>query len=535
MKEVSTKQGSAGGANSRSGRGATQQFAKPDWLVAVTDNFKFLENFRRPQNLTVENDITRRDLEEVPVCDVETNDVLNARNKIERDQFLRNIDKELVWSCLTLVRLNFQHLDSTAEPSKSSSYQWEMNWKHTRAEVNQVYEAARLLNLDAEETRDAIIASIFSDAVKNRTNFLIHNVHGAQAAACALSQLMRADDPASKRSIIRIVKAIKEHQVAPPQFMAQVIMAQLCRIHGLNPARLTDWEPSWLEQSEGDKYGPAIKSIYEKVASPFEPANLTEDRERINFSKDERALLKELNIEDWYVPHPENENSKISHVVIAGDHCINYNHPEGFAKIAMLRGPNTDPLFHDDTIHTSLASAVASFSDSYKILRPEIQPMAIAGLRRTKTAVERVAAIMRELFSGIVYGGDDPGFKSGARSVEQAVDRARQKHPELFSQDNSKMSALSKSYRRRAMESVAEILQHWFDVDGELPFESGSQKTPGDLRLPYWNAPLTYAPRLPNGYYDVSKFSDLEERQYAFAQKIREIAVELLRAEEWVF
>ena len=91
----------------------------------------------------------------------------------------------------------------------------------------------------------------------------------------------------------------------------------------------------------------------------------------------------------------------------------------------MLRGPNTDPLFHDDTIYTSLASAVASFSDSYKILRPEIQPMAIAGLRRTKTAVERVAAIMRELFSGIVYGGQDPDERSGLRSVEQAVDRAK--------------------------------------------------------------------------------------------------------------
>jgi hypothetical protein len=410
-----------------------------------------------------------------------------------------------------------------------------MNWKHTRAEVNQVYEAARLLNLDPEETRDAIIASIFSDAVKNRTNFLIHNIHGAQAAACGLSQLMRIDDAPGKKSISRIVKAIKEHQVAPPQFMAQVISAQLCRIHGINPKKLLDWEVAWSGSDESDQYIPIIKSINEKVSKPFETVNLTPDRERINFNQQERELLKDLSIEDWYVPHPESESSKISHVVIAGDHCINYNHPEGFAKIAMLRGPNTDPLFHDDTIYTSLASAVASFSDSYMILRPEIQPMAIAGLRRTKTAVERVAAIMRELFSGIVYGGENPDERSGSRSADQAVDRAKQKHPDLFNQDNSKMSALSKAYRRRALDGVGEILQSWFDVEGELPFQSGSQKTPGDLRLPYWNAPLTYAPRLPNGFYDVSKFSDLEERQYAFAQKIREIAVELLRSEEWVF
>jgi hypothetical protein len=418
---------------------------------------------------------------------------------------------------------------------KASSYQWEMNWKHTRAEVNQVYEAARLLNLDPEETRDAIIASIFSDAIKNRNNFLIHNIHGAQAAASSLSQLMRVDEASGKKTISRIVKAIKEHQVAPPEFMAQVISAQLCRLKGINPKKMLDWEAAWMAADEQDKFVPLIKSICEKVARPFEISHLTAERDRINFTTEERELLLGVGIEDWFVPHPESETSKISHVVIAGDHCINYNHPEGFAKIAMLRGPNTDPLFHDDTIYTSLASAVASFSDSYKILRPEIQPMAIAGLRRTKTAVERVAAIMRELFSGIVYGGQDPDDRSGVLAVEQAVERARNKNPELFNEHTTKMSALSQDYRRRAMENVGEILQHWFDVEGQLPFENGSQKTPGDLRLPYWNAPLTYAPRLPNGFYDVSRFSDLQERQYAFARKIREIAVELLRAEEWVF
>ena len=50
MKEASAKQGSVGRANARS-RGATQQFDKPDWLISATDNFKFLESFRRPANL----------------------------------------------------------------------------------------------------------------------------------------------------------------------------------------------------------------------------------------------------------------------------------------------------------------------------------------------------------------------------------------------------------------------------------------------------------------------------------------------------
>jgi hypothetical protein len=465
MKDVSAKQGSAARPTTRL---RTQQFDKPDWLLTATDNFKFLESFRRPANLTEENELTRQDLENVPVFDSESNEVVNARHKIERDQFLRSSDKELIWSCLTLVRLNFQKLDSDVSTDKSSSYQWEMYWKHTRAEVNQVYEAARLLNLDPEETRDAIIASIFSDAVKNRTNFLIHNVHGAQAAASCLSQLMRADEAPGKKSISRIVKAIKEHQVAPPAFMAQVISAQLCRAKGINPKKLVDWEAAWMAADEQDKFVPLIKSICEKVARPFELSHLTSARDRINFNSEEHELLLEVGIQDWFVPHPESESSKISHVVIAGDHCINYNHPEGFAKIAMLRGPNTDPLFHDDTIYTSLASAVASFSDSYQILRPEIQPMAIAGLRRTKTAVERVAAIMRELFSGIVYGGQDPNARSGVNAVEQAVDRARLKNPELFNEQTTKMSSLSQSYHRRAKDCVGELLQNWFDVEGLL-------------------------------------------------------------------
>ena len=94
-----------------------------------------------------------------------------------------------------------------------------------------------------------------------------------------------------------------------------------------------------------------IKSIKKKIANPFDKTNLTPSLETIDFTPEERELLKDVNIEDWYVPHPENQSSKLSHAVIAGDHCINYNHPEGFAKIALLRGPDCDPLFQDDTIH----------------------------------------------------------------------------------------------------------------------------------------------------------------------------------------
>jgi hypothetical protein len=506
--------------------------AHQSWLAGLTDNFKFQEHFSVPNDIDIQMEITKRDLEEVPVLDRDRK-VVNARTKLENDPDLDAADKDLIWTSLTVVRLNFQRLDSSTSNAKRASFQWEMNWKHTRAEVNQVCEASRLLGLSAREMRDAVVASIFSDAIKNRSNFVIHNIHGAQAAACSLSGLLPFDE-SGIQSMNRITRAIKEHQVAPPEFMSDVVSAHIAFACGFALKHLSEWDFSQAKDENSATIS-AINAIRKKIANPFEKAHLSKDLQTIDFTDEERSLLKAVNIEEWYVPHPENECSKVSHAVIAGDHCINYNHPEGFAKIALLRGPDCDPLFQDDTIHTSLASAVASFSDSYRILRVEIQPMAINGLRRTKRSVERVTAIMRELFSGIIYGGEDPNRKSGHRIVEQSLQRAEDKHAQLFDQRLDNFSGVSNDYRRKAFERVGDILQEWYDAEGELPFEASEMNAPGDVRLPYWNAPLKYPPRLASGQPDDSCLSELEQKQFAFAQRIREIAVELLRAEEWVF
>jgi len=503
-----------------------------NWLAGLTDNFRFQENFSVPNDITAQIEITKRDLEEVPVLD-RNHKVVTARTKLENEPDLDAADKDLIWAALTVVRLNFQRLDSSASSPKRVSFQWEMNWKHTRAEVNQVCEASRLLGLSAREMRDAVVASIFSDAIKNRSNFLIHNIHGAQAAACSLSGFLPFDE-SGIQSMNRIIRAIKEHQVAPPEFMSEVVAAHIAFSLGFDLKHLSEWDGSPVKDEHGDIISD-INNIRKKIANPFDKAHLKEDLQTINFTDQERLLLKEVNIYDWYVPHPDNEASKVSHAVIAGDHCINYNHPEGFAKIALLRGPDCDPLFQDDTIHTSLASAVASFSDSYRILRVEIQPMAISGLRRTKRSVERVTAIMRELFSGITYGGEDPTHKSGHKIVEQSLQRAEEKHEQLFDQRLDNVSGVSNDYKQKALQRIGDILQEWYDAEGDLPFEASDMNAPGDLRLPYWNAPLKYPPRLANGQPDHSCLSPSEQKQFCFAQRIREIAVELLRAEEWVF
>jgi hypothetical protein len=236
------------------------------------------------------------------------------------------------------------------------------------------------------------------------------------------------------------------------------------------------------------------------------------------------------------VPHPDNPDSVIAHAVIAGDHSINYNHPEGFAKIALIRGPDTDVIFEDPTVFHSLDSAVNSFADSFRVIRPEVHMLAINGLRRTKTAMERVTAIMRELFNGIVISPRETPA-SGIDKVVQAINRAHDKYPELFTVQHRCISEAGKNYTERAIGRLGKLLQEWFDNHGGIPFNTRevSDAQPGALKLPYWNTPLKYPQRDQNGQIDLKSLTELEQKQFAFAERIREVAVELLRAEQWIF
>src|ERR1700679_3247491 len=90
-------------------------------------------------------------------------------------------------------------------------------------------QANKNFKLSPDETRDAIIASIFSDSIKNRGNFIVHNVHGSQAAALALSYFWNTDNEEKIRSLKRIVLATKQHQIAATEFMARTVVILLSR------------------------------------------------------------------------------------------------------------------------------------------------------------------------------------------------------------------------------------------------------------------------------------------------------------------
>jgi hypothetical protein len=444
----------------------------------------------------------------------------------------------LIWKCLGVVRNAFKTLEATHRSRREEKgYQWNMNWKHIRAEIDQVLEASRLLKLDPERTRDAILASIFSDCAKNRKNFIIHNIHGAQAAELILKQLLDLNLEENKLALDRIVRAVKEHQIAPPEFMARVVAIMIC--HRLSLGKFERLEETQEAVQEEDLSSRLVKqlvlSIFNKIKEPFDKTYLNEDLATVNFSHAERQLLVNIGVEDWFVPHPENPDSLIAHAVIAGDHSINYNHPEGFAKIALLRGPDTEEIFEDPTIHHSLDSAVRSFSDSFRVIRPEVQRLAVDGLRKTMLALARVTAVMNELFSGLVVG-PRLGASEHIRAA-QAVARARTREPELFGVAEKKIPEIAHQQLREAMNNVDTILDDWHDTYGEIPFnpKSAQNAKPGPGTLPFWNTPLTYPPRDEQGDIELEKMSELEKRQFHFATRIRAIAVELLRAESWVF
>jgi hypothetical protein len=354
-----------------------------------------------------------------------------------------------------------------------------------------------------------------------------------------LSQLLDQTEAENQAIVRRVARAVKEHQIAPPEFMAKVVAIMISNRLALGRYDFENLPeaPANEEELNKHKVRQMVAEIFRKIKDPFNTENLIEDHSLIDFSIGERQLLVNIGIEDWFVPHPENADALIAHAVIAGDHSINYNHPEGFAKIALLRGPDTEEIFEDPTIHHSLDSAVSSFSDSFRVIKTEVQALAVDGLRKTMIALARANAVMNELFSGVVVGprgSSDPGE---IERVTEALYRAQKREPQLFNIEYDSLPDATKRRLGQSVKRIGAILKDWYDNYGEIPFspKTASDALPGPGLLPFWNAPLKYPPRDEVGNIQLDGLTELELRQFKFAAKIREITVEMLRAESWVF
>ncbi len=281
----------------------------------------------------------------------------------------------------------------------------EVNWIHTQGEMAKLLEVSRKAGLTADEMEDAVLASMYSDSVKfafppptgAEANFFTHHLDGALAANEALT---RKGFPPER--VERIVQAIKEHQIAPPEFMGNLYLNAKIRPALAN--MLTEGKISAERHAElsqvlkdmtvtGPDGIPRLKPIAEVNTWP-KVKNEAGGYE-LALTPDQRELFKLAGIDGWSTPvNPvetpgfkqlsklEQEKAlsqyKISTALINGDAVDNYATLGGASKIVTIRGPQTG--FPDGNVWQSIDSIEASYKDAYSVLTPEGRQLADSSL-----------------------------------------------------------------------------------------------------------------------------------------------------------
>jgi YD repeat-containing protein len=218
-----------------------------------------------------------------------------------------------------------------------------VNWVHTQGELGRVLDAARVSKLTPQETEDALLASMFSDSVKNKGNFTTHHLDGVTAAEQVLRQRLGGDF--TEERLNNILHAIKEHQIAPPEFMAMIYtgsgMWGSILAEGRVPTAAEEAAMKEISRKIGDPFG--LKSDVKLIDAPG-------GGKMIEFTPDELALLKRAGVDGWYVPSEGTPWYKISRALIDGDGIDNYATAGGLSKIIQIRGPETGPFFKDGNL-----------------------------------------------------------------------------------------------------------------------------------------------------------------------------------------
>lgn len=268
------------------------------------------------------------------------------------------------------VFTEFQHSLGLRDFDPGSS---DINWKHVCGEAAQVIDAASKQGLSPEQTEVALLASLFSDAVKFPSTLLTHNIDGAVGAYHVLNRRGDVD----KDTMAAIVSATKEHQVGPPSFMA---MLTGFRLHGVKDS---------VETASADKNA-LIESIQMKMSTPLDPTHVKSEggASKIAFTNDEQKLMDAAGIHEWAVPSPKAPWFEASMAVITGDSLVNYAMPEGVGKIVALSGPGT--MFKNPTVFDSMFSNGASFLDARSLLPKGFQELADEGAQLTKRGIDVV-------------------------------------------------------------------------------------------------------------------------------------------------
>jgi diguanylate cyclase (GGDEF)-like protein len=313
----------------------------------------------RPENLALVKDKVSDELAQIKASAGES-----VLDKLQNSS-LSAEQRDRVLSALSEVREHYAR-------SFDSDMDQVVNWIHTQGELGRVLDSAKAAHLTAGETEDALLASMFSDSLKNKSNFTTHHLDGAVAALNILKD--RVGGEFTQARLDGILHAIQEHQIAPPAFMAMIYGGGIRRSIAQEGRQLTPDENS------------ALTSLLGKISSPFnQPTEQTAGGGRaIQLTADERALLKRTGCDDWYVPTEGTPWYKASRALIDGDGIDNYATPGGLSKIIQIRGPESGPFFKDANIRYDIPERAAgqptsssqqswkdSFNDFATVASPE--------------------------------------------------------------------------------------------------------------------------------------------------------------------
>ena len=379
-------------------------------------------------------------------------EVADFRVRTTRDDRPATLSERLFESGLSTVNadlilrllVELRHAWTTRAIDAADQGYDDVNWRHACGELAQVLDIARDAGLGDDECCDAACASLLSDSAKLRGNFLTHHVDGALAAFITLPRLIAVNTPRERQRIVAICQAIAEHQVGPPRFMATMY-----RLGIASALRLVG-----VDVDVDEKSGAVLDSLRAKIADPMNPEHVERTADGVGalrLTREERALLKLIDLPDWYVPHPQTPWFRPSSAVIDADSLVNYVCADGVGKIVAICGPGTP--FHDPTVFHSIYSCGASFVDAVSVMSDVAMQSVQAGIATTRTLIEKVrAGVAREVNRGLLAF---PAEEFDRIVAEENVD-----------------VGLLKVRRIRGLAVV------------ELPVEASA--------LPYWGVPLDY-------------------------------------------
>jgi len=311
----------------------------------------------------------------------------------------------------------------------------EINWIHTQGELGRVMQSARANNLTATQMEDAMLASMYSDSVKFafpppdgvQANFFTHHLDGAIQAREVLT---RQGFPPER--IDTIVQAIKEHQIAPPEFMGFLYYNSITGGIGAREAagKITAEEAAELRQTLSTMLGKDSqnRTVIRNIAHVNEaPKIQTADGNwEVDFSPKEREVLKMAGIDKWSVPQdptlsaefkqlPVAEQNrrisqfKVAQTLIDGDAIDNYATLTGASKIVALRSPYPGSPFVDKTVWGSVTTIDDSFNDARAVLSARGRELADEALaQRNEILHDKETGIRAQMDQWLRTRGKNP-------------------------------------------------------------------------------------------------------------------------------